>query len=107
MRFLLDTNTCVYAMHRRPEVISAIMSRRRPDMAVSVVTEAELMFGVGKSSMPAKARAKLDNFLAAVEILDFTSAEAEVYGGLRATLERAGTPIGPLDLLIAAHAKAL
>jgi tRNA(fMet)-specific endonuclease VapC len=107
MRFLIDTNICVHAMHRKPGVIRAILSHRRPDMAISVVTEAELMFGTSKSATPAKARKKLDAFLAAFEILDFTSSEAEVYGALRTKLERAGTPIGPLDMLIAAHAKAL
>lgn len=65
------------------------------------------MFGTSKSAKPKQARAKLDAFLRAFEILDFTSSEAEVYGELRARLEHAGTPIGPLDLLIAAHAKAL
>jgi len=106
MRFLLDTNICIHAMHGRQDVIREIMSHRRPDMAISVVTESELMFGAAKSASAARTKQKVGSFLAAFEVLDFTSTEAEVFGELRAQLERAGTPVGPFDTLIAAHAKA-
>jgi tRNA(fMet)-specific endonuclease VapC len=107
MRFLLDTNVCVHAINRKESVIQRVLSHRRPEMVISAVSEAELRYGAAKSNAPHERNARLDRFLAAFEVLDFTPAEAEVYGDLRVRLERAGTPIGPLDTMIAAHAKAL
>jgi tRNA(fMet)-specific endonuclease VapC len=104
MRYMLDTNICVYAMKGSLAVKQHLLSHRRSEIAISVLTEAELRFGGTRSE---KRRVLLERMLAGCEILDFTSVEAEVYASLRAALERVGTPIGPLDLLIAAHAKAL
>lgn len=106
MRFLLDTDTCVYALKQHAEVLRQILSHRRTELAISVVTEAELRFGAAKSNAAAKTLRKVEAFLLPFTILDFTSDEAEAYAGLRAKLERAGTPIGALDLVIAAHAVA-
>ena len=107
MRFLLDTNICVYALNGNEIVLREIVSHRRPDLAVSSVSAAELHFGVENGRLAERHRLKLRKFLDAIDILEFTSIEAEVYGRLRASLTRAGTPIGELDTLIAAHAKAL
>jgi len=83
-----------------------LLSRSRDEVAVSVITEAELRTGAAKSSSPAKALRVIETLLAALTIVDFTSLDAYAYAQVRARLERAGTPIGPLDTIIAAQAVA-
>ncbi|MBK1631974.1 VapC toxin family PIN domain ribonuclease [Thiohalocapsa halophila] len=106
MRFLLDTDTCIYVINRKPP---AVMERFRQlalgDVGVSSITAAELAFGVAKSGS-ARNRTALEKFLAPLEILPFGMDAVWVYGQVRAALEHAGTPIGSLDTLIAAHALA-
>lgn len=80
----------------------------QPDeIGISTITLAELRYGADKSSNPAKNHLALNSFLAAIEIADFDAAAADRYGDVRADLERRGTPIGPLDTMIAAHALSL
>src|SRR6266571_3269200 len=74
------------------------------EVAVSVVSEAELRTGAAKSSSPSKTLQSVEAFLGPMTIFDFTSEDAIAYARIRAKLERAGTPIGPLDTMIAAHA---
>lgn len=106
-RFLLDTNICIYVINRRPAaVFERFAALRLGDVAISSITGAELAFGVAKSGST-RNQAALDKFLAPLDILDFDEQAMRAYGPLRANLERAGTPIGALDLLIAAHALAL
>ena len=104
MRYLLDTNTCVCALKRMPSVLERMRGLGPDDLAVSTVTLAELWFGARKSSRPEKTRASVDAFLAPLAVLDFDAGAAEVYAALRLALEKAGTPIGERDLLIAATA---
>lgn len=107
MRFLLDTNICVYALKRRPpEVLQRLREVGPAEVGISVVTLVELRHGAAKSQDPPKAHRKLDLFLKPLTVLDFDERAAEKAGRLRAALERAGTPIGDLDSLIAAHALA-
>jgi tRNA(fMet)-specific endonuclease VapC len=106
MKFLLDTDTCIYALKRNAPVIGNMLSRSRSDIALSVITEAELRTGAAKSSSPSKTLHLVENFLGPLTILEFTSADAASYAQVRARLEKAGTPIGPLDTLIAAQAVA-
>ena len=106
MKFLLDTDTCIYALKQSPEVLQNLVARRPEDIGVSVITEAELRTGAAKSSSPTKTLRLLENFLRPIGILEFTSSDAVSYALVRARLERAGTPIGPLDTLIAAQAVA-
>src|SRR5688572_8799165 len=77
------------------------------EVAVSSITLAELQYGVAKSARPAQHELLLAQFCAPLAILPFDDIAAETYGRVRAALERAGTPIGPLDTLIASHAMAL
>lgn len=102
--FLLDTDTCIYALKGDPNVLGQLMSKSKGDIAVSVIAEAELRTGAAKSSSPLKNLRHLENLLRPLELIEFTSADAVVYAHIRAKLERAGTPIGPLDTLIAAQA---
>lgn len=104
MKFLLDTDTCIYAIKHHATVLSRLLSQRRTDVAVSVITEGELRTGAAKSSSADKTMRRVENFLHPLTILEFTSDDAASYAQIRAKLERAGTPIGPLDTLIAAQA---
>jgi tRNA(fMet)-specific endonuclease VapC len=106
MKFLLDTGTCIYALKQREGVIEHLLSQAREDVAVSVITEAELRTGAAKSSSPVKTLRLVENFFRPLTIVEFTSEDAVTYARIRTRLERAGTPIGPLDTLIAAQAVA-
>ena len=107
MRYMLDINICIYAIkHRPPEVLAALRTHEAAGLGLSSITVAELFFGVYKSGS-ARNIAALTQFLEPLEIADFDRDAALRYGRLRATLEAAGTPIGPLDSQIAAHALAL
>ena len=104
MKFLLDTDTCIYALKQNLAVLKNLLARAPEDIAVSVITEAELRAGAAKSSSAARTLRLLENFLRPIAILEFTSSDAASYAQVRAKFERAGTPIGPLDTLIAAQA---
>lgn len=107
MRYLLDTNICIYAIKNRPpQVIDHLRAHAAEGLGISSISVAELFFGAAKSGS-ARNLAALRHFLEPLEIADFDAVAAEVYGDVRLALERAGTPIGPLDTQIAAHALAL
>lgn len=107
MKYMLDTNICIYTIKHKPEkVIEEFMKHDPDELCVSAITYAELMHGVEKSQAVEKNRLAISMFLSALTILDFDGLAAEEYGKIRADLERKGTPIGPMDMLIAAHAKA-
>lgn len=107
MKYMLDTNICIYAIKNKPESVIRRLKQNEPyEICISSVTYAELMHGVEKSQFPEKNRLALLLFLAPFEIMDFGSSAAECYGRIRSFLERKGTPIGPMDMLIAAHAMA-
>ena len=106
MPFLLDTDTCIYALKHEAKVIEQLLSRSREEIIVSVISEAELRTGAAKSSSPIKTLRLVENFLRPLTVAEFTSDDAVAYAHLRAKLERAGTPIGPLDTLIASQAVA-
>jgi tRNA(fMet)-specific endonuclease VapC len=105
---MLDTNVCVELIRgRAPGVFDRLRRHRVDEVAMSSITLAELQYGVAKSARPGGNAVLLVEFCAPLALLDFDSRAAETYGIMRATLERAGTPIGPLDSLIAAHALSL
>ena len=106
MKFLLDTDTCIYALKRDERVIERLLATARVDIALSVITEAELRTGAAKSSSSAKTVQLVENFLSPIARVEFTSDDAITYAAVRSKLEKAGTPIGPLDTLIAAQAVA-
>ena len=108
MKFMLDTNICIYLIKLKPEkVFKLFQSHMVGDIGISSMTLAELRYGVEKSQHIEKNRQALDEFILPLEIADFDEASAEAYGTIRAALEKAGRPIGPMDLLIGAHALAL
>jgi tRNA(fMet)-specific endonuclease VapC len=104
MQYLLDTDTCIYALKQNESVLERLLSTAREDVLVSVITEAELRTGAAKSSSPVKTLHLIENFLRPLTIVGLTSHDAIAYARVRAKLEKAGTPIGPLDTLIASHA---
>lgn len=107
MRYMLDTNICIYIIKHKPEsVYKRLMKIRPEDVCISSITYSELSYGVKKSEQKDRNRLALTLMLSNIEILEFDSAAAEEYGNIRACLEKSGTPIGSLDMLIAAHAKA-
>ena len=108
MRYMLDTNICIYAIIHKPEqVLSHLQEHTPSEVCISSVTYAELMHGVEKSKARERNRIALALLLANIEIMNFDTPAAESYGKVRADLERAGTPIGPLDTMIAGHALSL
>lgn len=103
---MLDTNICIYAIKHKPEQVFLHLQEHDPaDICISAVTYAELVHVVEKSKAVEKNRIALTLLLANIEIMDFDSLAAESYGKIRADLEKADTPIGPLDMMIAGHAK--
>ncbi len=106
-RFLLDTNICIYIINKRPpQVINRFKALPVGEIALSSISAAELAYGVQKSGSSKNFDA-LQLFLSPIEILAFDEKAFWAYGKIRAHLEKAGTPIGSMDTLIAAHALAL
>jgi len=105
MRFLLDTNICIYLIKNNPPEIRKHFQGITPgDVYISSVTVAELQYGVEKSIAKEKNTLALEAFLLPLVITPFDLDSAIVYGKIRAILERQGTPIGGMDMLIAAQA---
>ena len=108
MKVMLDTNICIALIKRKPpQVLKRFTAYKVGDIGISSVTLAELEFGVAKSQHPQKNQEALDEFILPLDIADFDRDAARVYGRIRATLEKKGTPIGPLDMMIGAQALAL
>ena len=108
MRYMLDTNICIYLIKKKPAgVIQRLQSLRISDVSLSSVTLAELEYGVEKSQRPDQNRWALTEFLSPLDILSFDAAAAQRYGAIRSRLEKSGKVIGSMDLLIAAHALSL
>lgn len=105
MIFLLDTNICIYLIKKRPpEVLRRFEAHTVGDIGISSITVAELHFSVQKSQRPAQNRQALEQFLLPLIVVEFGHDAVAVYGRVRASLERGGTPIGSLEMLIASHA---
>lgn len=107
MKYLLDTNICIYIIKKNPLAVREHFLRNtNNDIAISSIVVAELAFGASKSKSD-RSTPKLMNFLASIQSVAFDDEAAFKYGKLRHDLESLGTPIGPLDTQIAAHALAL
>jgi tRNA(fMet)-specific endonuclease VapC len=106
-RFLLDTNTVAFHIRRSSPALQRRLRRTRADrVALSVVTEMEIRYGLARNPR-LRSAGLVEEFLEGITILPIGSEVAREYGRIRALLEAKGTPIGPLDLMIAAHALAL
>jgi tRNA(fMet)-specific endonuclease VapC len=103
--FLLDTNTCIALLKRDADVMGELIKHRPTEIAVCSVVKAELYFEARKSQAVAANLARLETFFRPYRSYPFDDSSGETYGVIRADLERAGTPIGANDLLIASVAK--
>ena len=106
--YMLDTNICIYIIKKKPDqVIERLRHTRVPDVGVSSITLSELEYGAAKSARPEQNKVAIVEFLAPLEILPYDDMAAQEYGKVRVYLEKQGTPIGSMDMLIAAHALSL
>ena len=108
MKYILDTNICIYIIKKKPiQVFDKFKDLPLGSVGISSITLAELAFGAKKSAQSEKNQIALNQFLIPLDIVEFDTNAAIEYGKIRAELERVGTPIGPLDMLIASHVKSL
>ena len=104
MKYMLDTNICIFAIRNSNDnVLKKFREHLEDELYISSITLAELMYGVEKNRKPEQNRNALLQFLTLIDIKEFSEKAAIEYGKIRAFLENQGTPIGPLDTLIAAH----
>jgi tRNA(fMet)-specific endonuclease VapC len=102
---MLDTNICIYVMRDRDPIPRGRFVVLDGKICISSVTVGELAYGAEKSERRRQNLDELDIFLSRVTVLPFDEAAARHYGQLRTELERAGTPCGPYDTQIGAHAR--
>ncbi|MBO6772239.1 MULTISPECIES: tRNA(fMet)-specific endonuclease VapC [unclassified Thalassospira] len=105
LRFMLDTNICIYVIKNRPASCREKFRTHSGAMAISSVTLAELIYGAMKSAKPESNLRTIEEFAARLNVLDFDTDAAGHYGDIRSTLEREGNVIGPYDMMIAGHAR--
>lgn len=105
---MLDTNICIHIIKRRPQSVLDIFEKELQDgLCISAITLAELELGVEKSAQKEQNQLALAMLLAVLEVMPFDDAAAVEYGSIFAYLQRHGTPVGKMDILIAAHARSL
>ena len=105
IRYMLDTNTCIAIIKHPPEAIQArLIDLSMEEVAISSIVAAELFYGVALSQKKKQNEMALKDFLDYVAVLNWPFDACRIYGWLRAKLKNKGTPIGAMDLLIAAHA---
>ena len=107
LKFMLDTNTCIFTIKNRPESVREAFTRHQGQLCISTVTLMELIYGAEKSSSPERNLAVVEGFAARLEVLKYGLEAAAHTGQLRAELARAGQQIGPYDQMIAGHARSL
>ena len=108
MKYLLDTNICIYIIKKKSErLLKRLIRQDISNIAISSITLSELEYGVEKSSNREQNKLALAEFLAPLTVLSYDDNVAQVYGRVRAFLEKAGIMIGHLDMLIGAHALSL
>lgn len=108
MMYMLDTNICIYIIKQKPKsVIDKFKKMKNANICISSITYSELLYGAEKSSNIAKNLLALTMFLSNIVILSYDENASIDYGIIRSKLEKQGKIIGPLDMLIAAHAKSL
>lgn len=105
MKYLLNTNICIYIIKKKPEEVIKRFLKIKPDsIGISSITVSELYYGIAKSSKPNENTIALEQFILPLTMLDFNKDDSIAYGRLRAKLEQKGKLIGAMDMLIAAQA---
>jgi tRNA(fMet)-specific endonuclease VapC len=106
MRFMLDTNICSYVLRSRPPSVKKRFDEAGAGaLTISAVVLAELLYGAARHPQGAVIRREIDDLASRLAVAPWDEAAAEHYGDIRAELERAGTPLGATDMMIAAHAR--
>lgn len=106
LKYMLDTNICIYVIKTYPAKLRETFNRLAEQLSISTVTLAELGYGAEKSARRLENLQSVEQFAARLDVLAFSAKAAAHYGQIRVALERSGKPIGPHDMLIAAHARA-
>jgi tRNA(fMet)-specific endonuclease VapC len=105
MKYLLDTNICIYIIKKKPEEVIKRFLKMKPDsIGISSITVSELYYGVAKSSKPNENTIALEQFILPLSVINYNKEDSIAYGKLRARLEQKGKLIGAMDMLIAAQA---
>ena len=108
MKYMLDTNICIFTIKNKSTSLIQRLSKIDPsEICISSVTLSEMYYGVYKSQAKEKNLSALEKMLTSLEVVPFASLAAQSYGEVRASMEKTGNIIGPLDFLIAAHALSL
>jgi tRNA(fMet)-specific endonuclease VapC len=107
MKYMLDTNMCVFAIKKNAHVLAAIKAHKDSGLFISAITLSELEHGICNSHYHEKNRLALTNFLLIITPLAYDDKAAQEYGKIRADLQKQGLLIGNMDMLIAAHAKSI
>jgi len=105
LKFMLDTNICIFTIKNRPQEVREIFKRHHGQMCISTVTLMELVYGAEKSSNPERNLVDVEGFAARLEVLKYDHEAAAHTGQLRAELARLGKQIGAYDQMIAGHAR--
>ncbi|MBI3706196.1 MAG: tRNA(fMet)-specific endonuclease VapC [Proteobacteria bacterium] len=106
LQYMLDTNICIYVIKDYPPKLRQRFNRLAEQLCISTITLAELHYGAEKSARRLENLQAIEHFVARLDVLPFSPQAAAHCGQMRAELEHAGTPAGPHDMLIAAHARA-
>jgi tRNA(fMet)-specific endonuclease VapC len=101
---MLDTNTVSHLVKSHPTVSLRVTEVPMAALCISVITGGELMFGLAKLSDARRLHQAVMELLRRVDVLPWDRAVMERYGNVRSDMEKQGRPLGPLDMLIAAHA---
>ena len=105
MRYMLDTDISIYLIKNHPPALRERFDSLRWELCISVITLGELRFGAEKSARRMQNIAAVESYAQQLHVMPFAADAAAHFGELRAHLTRAGTPVGPFDLLIGAHAR--
>ena len=107
LKYMLDTNICIFTIKNKPQIVREAFQQHYDRMCISFVTLMELIYGAEKSALAEKNLRVVEGFAARLEVLNYGVEAATHTGQVRAELAKLGTPIGPYDSMIAAHARAL
>lgn len=108
MRYLLDTNICSYILKNRPASVKQKFDEVGAEhLCISSVVLAELYYGAARHPKSVIIRKEIDDFVSRLLVVAWDEQSANHYGAIRAALEKVGSPVGAMDMLIAAHARSM
>jgi len=107
LKYMLDTNIVIFTIKNRPMPLREVFKQHENQMCISAVTLGELIYGAERSSQPERNLVDIEGLVALLEVAPFEEHASEHFGQLRAELYRIGQPIGPYDMMIASHARAM